>query len=77
VKAELLEVQLALETGSIDEEGYVRREAELMELLREVRAWRAHFGLDNAGGVVRVQRAAGSIEDGPAAVIQPAEARHE
>jgi hypothetical protein len=34
----------------------VRREAELMARLREVRAWREHFGKGTSGGPVRVPR---------------------
>jgi hypothetical protein len=40
VKAELLELQLALELGEIDEETYTAREAELFARLREIRAYR-------------------------------------
>lgn len=56
IKAELLELQLALEMGDIDDDEYVRREADLMQRLREVREWREHFGLGVAGGPVRVRR---------------------
>jgi hypothetical protein len=56
IKAELLELQLALELGEIDDAEYVRREAALMERLRNVREWREHFGLGVSGGPVRVAR---------------------
>lgn len=57
VKSELLELQLQLELGDIDEEEYARREAELMQRLREIREWREHFGMGVSGGPVRVQSA--------------------
>ena len=39
--------------GEIDDDEYVRREAELMRQLREVREWREQFGMGIAGGPVR------------------------
>jgi hypothetical protein len=56
VKQDLMELQLRLELGDIDEAEYVRREAELMARLRDVRAWREHFGRGTSGGPVRVAR---------------------
>ena len=53
-------LHLQLETGEIDDPEYVRREAEIMERLREVREWREKFGMSTAGGPVRV---AGEDED--------------
>jgi hypothetical protein len=64
IKAELLELQLRLETGELTDEQYVKREAELMVRLREVRAWREQFGLVTAGGPVRVQREIGEAPEG-------------
>jgi hypothetical protein len=60
VRHDLMELQLRLELAEIDDAEYVRREAELMERLREVRAWRERFGMATSGGPVRV--AAGSGE---------------
>ena len=40
VRAELLELQLALELGDIDEETFTAREAELFAQLRAIRAYR-------------------------------------
>jgi hypothetical protein len=40
VKEELLELQMALETGDLSEEDYDAREAVLMRRLREIRAYR-------------------------------------
>ncbi|MGH7482467.1 MAG: gas vesicle protein GvpG [Longimicrobiales bacterium] len=54
VKAELMELQLELELGDIDDAEYARREAELMRQLREVREWKEHFGMGVSGGLVRV-----------------------
>lgn len=59
VKQELMELQMQLELGDIGEEEYVRREAELMQRLREIREWRERLGRPTAGGPVRVARDAG------------------
>jgi len=56
IKNELMELQMQLELGDIDDEEYVRREAELMIRLREVRAWRERLGKGTTGGPVRVAR---------------------
>ncbi len=56
VKQELMELQMRLELGDIDDTEYVEREAELMSRLREVRAWRERLGKATAGGPVRVAR---------------------
>ncbi len=56
IKQELMELQMLLELGDLDEEEYRRREARLMQQLREVRAWREHFGMSAPGGPVRVAR---------------------
>jgi hypothetical protein len=54
VKRELMELQMQLELGDIDDDEYVRREAEVMARLRAVRHWREQFGMATAGGLVRV-----------------------
>ncbi|MGQ0714995.1 MAG: gas vesicle protein GvpG [Gemmatimonadaceae bacterium] len=56
IKQELMELQMLLELGDIDDAEFVAREAALMEQLREVRAWREHFGMAPPGGPVRVAR---------------------
>ena len=56
VKEELMQLQLLLDAGEIDDDEYVTREAEIMRRLREVRAWREKFGMPIAGGPVRVAR---------------------
>jgi len=56
VKAELLELQLQLELGDIDDEQYIAREAVLMQRLREIRDWREKLGMGVSGGPVRVAR---------------------
>ncbi len=56
IKEDLMNLQLALEVGDIDDDEYVRREAEIMQRLREVRDWRERLGKGNAGGPVRVAR---------------------
>jgi Gas vesicle protein G len=62
VKQELMELQMLLELGDIDDAEYVRREAVVMQRLREVREWRERLGKGVAGGLVRVARS----EDGTA-----------
>jgi hypothetical protein len=54
IKQELMELQMQLELGDIDDAEYVRREAELMTRLREVRDWRERLGKSVGGGPVRV-----------------------
>jgi hypothetical protein len=54
VKADLLELQLLLELGDIDDDEYVRREAALMMRLRDIREWKERFGMGVSGGPVRV-----------------------
>lgn len=56
VKQLLLELQLQVEIGEIDDAEYVRREAALMQRLREVREWRERLGKGVSGGLVRVAR---------------------
>jgi hypothetical protein len=65
VKAELLELQLQLELGDIDDDEYVVREAVLMQRLREIRDWRERLGMGVSGGPVRVQREPGADEPAP------------
>jgi len=50
------------ELGDIDDDEYRRREARLMEQLRDVRTWREHFGMSSPGGPVRVAREDSSEE---------------
>jgi hypothetical protein len=59
IKEDLMKLQLQLEMGEIDDDEYVRREAEIMQRLRDVRAWREQYGMGTSGGPVRV---AGSDE---------------
>jgi hypothetical protein len=56
VKRELMELQMQLELGDIDDAEYLRRETELMVRLREIRAWRERLGKGTSGGPVRVAR---------------------
>lgn len=56
VKQELMELQMLLELGDIDDDEYRRREAALMQRLREVREWRERLGMGTAGGPVRMAR---------------------
>ena len=54
IKEDLMALQMQLEMGEIDDPEYVRREAEIMQRLREVREWREKFGMSTSGGPVRV-----------------------
>ncbi len=63
IKAELMELQMALELDEIDDATYLAREAELVARLREVRRWREEFGMPTSGGPVRV--AASEDEQAP------------
>lgn len=54
IKQELMELQMRLELGEIDDDEYVRREADLMARMREVRAWKERLGKPVSGGLVRV-----------------------
>ena len=54
IKEELMALQLQLEMGEIDDAEYVKREAEIMQRLREVREWREKYGMSTGGGPVRV-----------------------
>ena len=56
VKHELMELQMLLELGDIDDAEYVHREAALMVRLREIREWREKLGKGTSGGPVRVAR---------------------
>jgi hypothetical protein len=56
IKQELMELQMQLELGDIDDAEYVRHEKILMERLREVRAWRERLGKGVSGGPVKVSR---------------------
>ena len=54
IKEELLDLQLRLEMGDIDDDEYMAEETRLMGQLREVRRWREEFGMATRGGVVQV-----------------------
>lgn len=56
IKQDLMELQMRLELGDIDDAEYMARESELMARLREVRAWRERLGKATSGGPVRVAR---------------------
>jgi hypothetical protein len=78
IKAELMELQLQLELGDIDDDEYLRREADLMLQLREIREWREEFGMGVSGGPVRVQAQREDetiVPDDAAAVVNDDDAR--
>ena len=70
VKRDLMELQMRLELGDIDDEQYVQREAELMRRLRAVRQWRENFGMPTSGGLVRVAEDA-RVPDEPEEAASP------
>jgi hypothetical protein len=63
VKQELMELQMQLELGDVDDAEYVRREAVLMQRLREIRDWRERLGKGVSGGPVRVARNEGDAAE--------------
>src|SRR3982751_1563886 len=62
IKQDLMELQMLLELGDIDDDEYTRREAVVMQRFREVREWRERLGMPTGGGPVRVARE-GDAED--------------
>jgi hypothetical protein len=56
IKQELMELQMLLELGDIDDDEYVERERAIMKRLREVREWKEKLGQSTQGGPVRVAR---------------------
>jgi hypothetical protein len=64
IKQELMELQMRLELGEIDDAEYVEQEKALMQRLREVREWRERLGKGVSGGPVRVARSAEGDEEG-------------
>ena len=64
VKQELMELQMLLELGDIDDAEYVRRDTVLMQRLRDVREWRERLGKGVAGGLVRVAKNEDSTASG-------------
>jgi len=54
IKSDLLELQLQVELDEVDDQEYARREAELMQRLRDVRTWRERLGMGVSGGPVRM-----------------------
>ncbi len=73
IKVKLMELQLELELGDIDDSEYARREAELMERLRDVRRWREEFGMGVPGGAVRVAGSQQPAAEGVDADVTSAE----
>ena len=62
IKQELMELQMLVELGEVDDAEYVVREADIMRRLREVREWRERLGKGVSGGPVRVSRDEPPIE---------------
>jgi hypothetical protein len=54
IKQDLMELQMQLELGDIDDDEYKAREAVLMQRLRDVRLWREKLGKGVSGGPVKV-----------------------
>src|SRR5438045_1626794 len=64
IKEELLDLQLRLEMGDIDDDQYTAEETRLMGQLRDVRKWREEFGMATRGGLVKVADESEKIEAG-------------
>jgi hypothetical protein len=62
VKESLMELQMRLELGDIDDDEYVTQEAALMRQLRDIREWRERLGMGTAGGPVRTARPSESAD---------------
>jgi hypothetical protein len=58
VKQALMELQMRVELGEIDDDAYLAEEAALMRQLRDIREWRERLGVGTAGGPVRMARPA-------------------
>ena len=73
IKEELLDLQLRLEMGDIDDDQYIAEEARLMDQLREIRRWREEFGMATRGGLVQVAEdaKAEAVEEEAEAEQQP------
>ncbi|HET9947469.1 MAG TPA: gas vesicle protein GvpG [Longimicrobiales bacterium] len=56
VKEDLMALQMRLELGEIDEAEYERAEAEIIERLRETRAWRRRFGMEKEWAPLELTR---------------------
>lgn len=63
IKEDLMRLQMSLELGEIDDDEYIRREAEIMLRLRDVRRWREDFGMSTGGGPVRVAGGGGDSDE--------------
>jgi hypothetical protein len=63
IKEELLDLQLRLEMGEIDDDEYVAEETRVMAQLREIRQWREEFGMATRGGLVKVADEAGEPDE--------------
>ena len=56
IKQELMELQMRVELGEIDDAEYLEQEKLIMVRLREVREWKEKLGKGVSGGPVRVAR---------------------
>ena len=65
VKEDLMQLQMELELGTIDDEAYVRREAEIMQRLREVREWRQRLGMEEEWAPLEFGSGSGAGVEGP------------
>lgn len=66
VKEELMLLHMELEAGEIGPEEHGRREAELMQRLRDAREWRTELGMEEEWAPLEVRRPGESVDgDGP------------
>jgi hypothetical protein len=68
VKEDLMALELELELGDIDQAEYERREAILMERLREARAWRTKLGMEEEWAPLSFSGSGGAVVEGPGPV---------
>lgn len=64
VKQALMELQMRVEIGEIDDDAYLVEEAALMRQLRDIREWRERLGMGTAGGPVRMARPEAEADSG-------------
>jgi hypothetical protein len=56
IREDLMALQMELELELVDEEEFERREGAIMERFREARAWRRHFGMEEAWKPLSIAR---------------------
>jgi hypothetical protein len=73
IREDLMVLQMELEVGSIDDAEYMAREAEIMERLRDARAWRTRFGMEEEWAPLEFAPEPGVGDEPPAEPADPVE----